>query len=282
MLGVIGGSGLYKLDGLSVEKEHEIETPFGRSSDAIIEGLYQGQRVLFLPRHGRHHEFLPHEVNYRANIFALKKLGARRIFSVSAAGSLREEIKPGDLALAAQYYDHTKGWRVYSFFGGGVSGHVSTAYPACPALSKDIEEAAKRLGQPLHTGKTYACVEGPRLGTRAESFFLRDAAKCDLVGMTNVPEVFLAREAQLAYCTVCLVTDYDCWMDDPAQHVSVEKFFEVYGGAVEKAKTVLAELLKKPFTDTPDDIRASLKTSILTPDSAISPEQKEWLDVLRA
>lgn len=282
MLGVIGGSGLYKLDGLSIEKEHEIETPFGRPSDTIIEGLYQGQRVLFLPRHGRHHEFLPHEVNYRANIFALKKLGARRVFGVSAAGSLREEIKPGDLALAGQYYDHTKGWRVYSFFGGGVAGHVSTASPACPALSADIESAAKRLDQPLHTGKTYACVEGPRLGTRAESFFLRDAVKADLVGMTNVPEAFLAREAQMAYCTICVVTDYDCWMDDPAQHVSVEKFFEVYGAAVEKAKAVLAELLKAPLTDTPDSIRSALKMAVLTLDSALNAEQREWLDVLRA
>ena len=282
MLSVIGGSGLYKLDGLSVEKEHEIETPFGRPSDAIIEGLYQGQRVLFLPRHGRHHEFLPHEVNYRANIFALKKLGARRIFGVSAAGSLREEIKPGDLALAAQYYDHTKGWRVYSFFGSGIAGHVSTAHPACPALSANIEAAAKRLGQILHTGKTYACVEGPRLGTRAESFFLRDAAKADLVGMTNVPEAFLAREAQMAYCTVCVITDYDCWMDDPAQHVSVEKFLEVYGAGVEKSKALLGALLKMPFTDTPDDIRNALKTAVLTPDSNLNAEQREWLDVLRS
>ena len=156
------------------------------------------------------------------------------------------------------------------------------AHPACPALSKDIEAAAKRINQHLHVNKTYACVEGPRLGTRAESFFLRDAVKADLVGMTNVPEVFLAREAQMAYATLCLVTDYDCWMDDPAQHVSVEKFFEVYGGALENAKAVLAELLKTPFTDTPVDIRESLRTSILTPDNAITPEQKEWLDVLRA
>ncbi len=282
MLSVIGGSGLYKLDGLIVEKEHDIETPFGKPSDIIIEGLYAGQRVLFLPRHGRNHDLLPHEVNYRANIFALKKLGARYVYSVSAAGSLREEIKPGDLALAAQYYDHTKGWRVYSFFGGGVAGHVSTAYPACPSLSADIEAAAKRISQPLHTGKTYACVEGPRLGTRAESFFLRDAVRADLVGMTNVPEAFLAREAQMAYCTVCVITDYDCWMDDPAQHVSVEKFLEVYGGAVEKAKALLGELLKAPFTDTPENIRSSLKTSILTPDKNMHAEQREWLDVLRS
>ena len=126
----------------------------------------------------------------------------------------------------------------------------------------------QRINQNIHTNKSYACVEGPRLGTRTESFFLRDQAKCDLVGMTNVPEVFLAREAQMAYCTVCLVTDYDCWMEDPAQHVSVEKFFEVYGGALEQAKNVLAELLKASFTDTPEDIRNSLQMSILTPDDA--------------
>lgn len=282
MLGVIGGSGLYALDGLEVEKEHDVETPFGKPSAPIIQGQYQGQSILFLSRHGPGHKYLPHEVNYRANIFALKKLGARRIFGVSAAGSLREELKPGDLALASQYFDHTRGERDYTFFGNGITGHVSMAYPACPALSADIEAAAKRINQHLHTGKTYACVEGPRLGTQAESFFLRDAVKADLVGMTNVPEVFLAREAQMAYATVCLVTDYDCWMDDPAQHVSVEKFFEVYGGALEKAKAVLAELVKTPFTDTPDDIHHALKTSILTPDDAIGPEQKEWLDVLRS
>lgn len=282
MLGVIGGSGLYALEGLEVEKEHDIETPFGKPSAPIVQGQYQGQSILFLSRHGPGHKYLPHEVNYRANIFALKKLGARRVFGVSAAGSLREELKPGDLALASQYFDHTRGKRDYTFFGKGIAGHVSMAYPACPALSADIEAAAKRINQSLHSGKTYACVEGPRLGTRAESFFLRDAARADLVGMTNVPEVFLAREAQMAYATLCLVTDYDCWMDDPSMHVSVDKFFEVYGGALEKAKSVLAELLKAPFTDTPEDIRTSLKTSILTPDNAISAAQKEWLDVLRA
>jgi len=281
MLGVIGGSGLYRLDGLAIEKEHELNTPFGKPSAAIIEGMYEGQKLLFLPRHGRNHEFLPHEVNYRANIFALKKLGARRIFSVSAAGSLREEIRPGDLALVSQYFDHTRGKREYSFFGNGIAGHVSTANPACPSLSGDIETAAKRLKQPLHTGKIYGCVEGPRLGTRAESFFLRDAAKCDLVGMTNVPEAFLAREAQMAYCTVCVVTDYDCWMDDPAQHVSVEKFFEVYGASVEKAKALLTELLKQQFKETPDDIRSALRNAIMTPDERLSTQQKQWLEILR-
>lgn len=273
---------MYALDGLEVEQEHDIETPFGKPSSVIVQGNYNGQSILFLARHGPGHKYLPHEVNYRANIFALKKLGARRVLGVSAAGSLREELEPGDLALASQYFDHTRGKREYTFFGEGIAAHVSTAYPACPALSADVQAAARRLDQPLHINKTYACVEGPRLGTRAESFFLRDAVKADLVGMTNVPEAFLAREAQMAYCTVCLVTDFDCWMDDPAKHVSVDKFFEVYGGAIEKVKALLSEILKAPFTVTPDDIRGSLKMSVLTPESQIGPEQVEWLDVLRA
>ena len=134
----------------------------------------------------------------------------------------------------------------------------------------------------MHVGKTYGCVEGPRLGTRAESFFLRDAAQCDLVGMTNVPEAFLAREAQLAYCTICLVTDYDCWMDDPAQHVSVDAFMDTYQGAIEKAKRVIAELLQHPLTDTPEDIRQALNGSVLTPDAMLSDDAREWLSVLRA
>ena len=187
MLAIIGGSGLYELNGLEIKEEHEIETPFGKPSDTIMQGSYQGQDVLFLSRHGRGHKFLPHEVNYRANIFALKSLGARKILGISAAGSLREEIKPGDLALASQYFDHTRGKREYTFLGKGIAGHVSMANPACPALSADIQNAANSINQELHTEKAYACVEGPRLGTRAESFFLRDSAKCDLVGMTNVP-----------------------------------------------------------------------------------------------
>jgi 5'-methylthioadenosine phosphorylase len=282
MLAVIGGSGLYELDGLAIEKTHNVQTPFGNPSDSIIEGVLQNERVLFLPRHGRYHHLLPHEVNYRANIFALKRLGARRIFSVSAAGSLREELRPGDMALASQYFDHTRGRRPNSFFGEGVTAHVSTALPACPALSKNIAEAAKRPNLTLHLNKTYGCVEGPRLGTRAESYFLRDSARCDLVGMTNVPEDFLAREAQLAYCTVCVITDYDCWMDDPAQHVSVEMFLATYKAGVDRAKDLLTELVKQPLTDTPDDIRQALKWSVLTPDDRLGSEQREWLRVLRA
>lgn len=281
MLAIIGGSGLYQLDGLAIEAQHKVATPFGTPSSIISEGSYLDQRVLFLARHGDGHQFLPHEVNYRANIFALKSLGARRVLGFSAAGSLRKEIRPGELALTAQYFDHTRGKRHYSFFGSGVSAHVSSAYPTCPALGADVAAAAARINQPLHIDKTYACVEGPRLGTRAESFFLRDSAQSDLVGMTNVPEVFLAREAQLAYCTLCLVTDYDCWMDDPKEHVSVDKFFATYQGTLTKAQAVLAELLKVPFRPTPNQIRRSLAGAVLTAEDTLSNAQRAWLEVLR-
>jgi len=282
VLAIIGGSGLYSLQQLKIEKEHVLDTPFGQPSDKIMEGVLEGEKILFLSRHGKGHKLLPHEVNYRANIFALKKLGASRVLSVSACGSLKKEIKPGDLALVEQYFDHTRGKREYSFFGKGIAAHVSTANPACPELSKDIINAAKKSEILLHTNATYGCVEGPRLGTRAESFFLKDSAKCDVVGMTNIPEVFLAREAQLAYCTLCLATDYDCWMDDPAQHVTVEKFFEVYSQTVEKAKKVILALASSKLSETPEDISNSLKFSIMTADKNVSEEQKQWLEVLRA
>ena len=282
MLGVIGGSGFYNLEGLEITKNHDINTAFGKPSAPIAQGTYKGKDVLFLPRHGKNHEFLPSEVNYRANIFALKKLGARRIFAASAVGSLREDIKPGELAITSQYFDHTKGKREYSFFGNGLVAHISTAYPTCASLSEDIINAANKIGQNIHINKTYGCIEGPRLGTRAESFFLRDSAGCDLVGMTNVPEAFLAREAQMAYCCIALVTDYDCWMDDPNEHVNIEKFMEIYGGAVKKAKIILATLLENEFTKTPDDIRKCLHVSMLTAEDKIPDEHKEWLEVLRA
>ena len=281
MLAIIGGSGLYELDGLRIEHEHRMTTPFGVPSSTIVQGTYHDQDVLFLARHGANHALLPSEVNYRANIFALKQLGARRVVGISASGSLRQELKPGDLALVAQYFDHTRGQRAYSFFGQGVVAHVSTAYPACPSLSADIAQAAERCGQPIHQGKTYGCVEGPRLGTRAESFFLRDAARCDLVGMTNVPEAFLAREAQLAYCAICLVTDYDCWMEDPAQHVSVDAFLATYQGASAKARQLVGELLQRPFSETPADVRQALAGAVLTPDDALTATQRGWLEVLR-
>ena len=281
-LAIIGGTGLYQLDSLEDIQEHVVKTPFGEPSAPIIEGNITGQHVLFLPRHGRAHELLPHEVNYRANIWALKKLGARSILSISATGSLREDYKPGDLALVSQYFDHTRGKRVYSFFGDGITGHIMAAKPSCPSLTADVEAVGKELDINFHADATYACVEGPRLGTRAESFFLKDAAKADLVGMTNVPEVFLAREAQMGYLTLGIVTDYDCWMEDEGKHVAIEEIFEIYGQTIGKVKNIIEALAGKGVTVPPEWIQNTLEHSILTPDDKLSPQQKEWLDVLRA
>ncbi|MGH1456802.1 MAG: MTAP family purine nucleoside phosphorylase [Alphaproteobacteria bacterium] len=281
MLAIIGGSGLYALDELEVIAEHDIDTPFGKPSAPVVEGKAFGRSVLFLPRHGRNHEFLPSEVNFCANIYALKALGATTVLSISASGSLQEEISPGDLALASQYFDHTRGFRKNSFFGGGVTAHISTAEPTCPVLAADVLKAGEALGIPLHSDKTYACVEGPRLGTKAESFFLRGAAGCDIVGMTNVPEAFLAREAQMGYVTLAIATDYDCWNEDPDEHVNVEAVFAVYFENIGKIKQLILKLLENGISETPEKIRTALNGAVMTPDERLTPEQKVWLGVLR-
>ncbi len=282
MLAIIGGSGLYALEELEIIKEHDIDTPFGKPSAPIVEGKAFGKTALFLPRHGRNHEFLPSEVNFRANIYALKQLGATTVLSVSASGSLKEEIAPGDLALASQYFDHTRGFRKNSFFGEGVTAHISTAEPTCPVLADDVLKAADDIGVKLHANKTYACVEGPRLGTKAESFFLRGAAGCDIVGMTNVPEAFLAREAQMGYVTLAIATDYDCWNEDPDAHVNVEAVFAVYFENIGKIKQIILKLMENGTSATPEKIRTALNGAVMTPDERLTDAQKKWISVLRA
>ena len=281
MLAIIGGTGLYELPGLAIEERLSGSTPFGEPSGELLRGQLHGQPLLFLARHGAGHRLLPHEVNYRANIFALKRAGATQLLGFSAVGSLALEVKPGELAMPEQYFDWTRGLRERSFFGGGVAAHVSTAEPVSAALVDAVQAAAVRAGVALHRGLTYACIEGPRLGTQAESHFLRQAG-CHLVGMTNVPEVFLAREAQLAYATVGLVTDYDCWLDDPAQHVSVASIYVLYGQTLATARRVLDALLQAPLPTPEPEIRQALSTALITPDAALTPAQREWLAVLRA
>ena len=192
MIGIIGGTGLYGMKAIAEVAVRSVATPFGSPSAPVRIGLLGGKRVAFLSRHGEHHEFIPSEINFRANIWALKSLGVRTVIGVSAVGSLRAELQPGDLALPSQYIDATRGLRAASFFGGGMVAHVSTAEPTCRATADCIARVARGFGWTLHTERTYACVEGPRLGTRAESLMLRGVG-ADLVGMTNVPEVFLAR-----------------------------------------------------------------------------------------
>jgi 5'-methylthioadenosine phosphorylase len=280
MLAIIGGTGLYDLPGLNITQRISDKTPFGQPSGDVLRGTFRDKEVLFLARHGSGHRWLPHEVNYRANVFALKQAGATMLLGVSAVGSLALEIKPGDLAMPAQYFDWTRGLREPTFFGGGVAAHVSTAKPVSAALVDSVVAAAERAGQKVHRGLTYACVEGPRLGTQAESHFLR-LAGCHLVGMTNVPEVFLAREAQMAYATIGLVTDYDCWLEDPTQHVSVSGIFELYGQTLRKAALVLDALLEGPLPVPEPDIRTALAMSMLTADATLDPDQLAWLNVLR-
>jgi 5'-methylthioadenosine phosphorylase len=211
-VGVIGGSGLYEIEGLTDVEEIELFTPFGGPSDAIISGMLGDVRMLFIPRHGRGHVFTPSEVPYRANIWALKHLGADWCISVSAVGSLKMEIVPGHIVIVDQFIDRTKG-RPSTFFGEGIVGHVAFGDPVSPVLADVLAGAAKEAGATTHVGGTYVCMEGPAFSTRAESELYRSWG-ASVVGMTNIPEAKLAREAEIAYATVALATDYDCWHPD--------------------------------------------------------------------
>jgi 5'-methylthioadenosine phosphorylase len=278
MLAIIGGTGLYHLEGLRKSEQIVVDTPFGECSAPVTKAYFVDKEILFLPRHGYKHNLLPHEINYRANIFALKKLGAKQVISVSAAGSLREDIHPGEFVVPCQYFDFIKGNREKTFFGEGLVAHVSTAQPVCSDLTEWINTSNLDLDLKMHMNKTYACVDGPRLGTKAESFFLRNSG-CDIVGMTNVPEVFLAREAQICYTTIALVTDYDCWKQDSSQHVSVDNVISCYQKSLETAKKLLSHLLSRSLPTINEGYRRSLDTSILSDNTLES--KRELLSVLR-
>jgi 5'-methylthioadenosine phosphorylase len=280
MLAIIGGTGLQNLDELSDIKEHEVNTPFGPPSAPIVEATYGGARIAFLPRHGRGHTLLPSEINYRANIYALKSVGVTHVIGVSAVGSLRPEFKPGDIAFPSQYIDFTKGRRNGSFFGEGVVVHISTAEPICPALMDSVHLiAAKEVSERgVHKGMTYGCVEGPRLGTRAESYFLRNAG-CGLVGMTNIPEAFLAREAQICYASLCVVTDYDSWLDDPTQHVTAEMVLELYGKSLGDVKNVLRHVAVQERNNSCPLCR-SLPSALVTPLEDVGAEKRQMMQML--
>ncbi|MGH9863677.1 MAG: S-methyl-5'-thioadenosine phosphorylase [Candidatus Acidiferrales bacterium] len=208
-LGIIGGSGLYAMAGLTKTREVKISTPFGQPSEAYLLGTLAGTRVAFLARHGRGHRILPSELNFRANVYGFKKLGVERLISVSAVGSLKEELKPTDFAIPDQFFDRTRG-RLSTFFGGGLVAHVSFSDPVCPVLGAVLAEACRRAGVTVHRGGTYVCMEGPQFSTKAESHTYRKLG-FDIIGMTNLQEAKLAREAEICYATVAMVTDYDCW-----------------------------------------------------------------------
>jgi 5'-methylthioadenosine phosphorylase len=247
-MAVIGGSGLYDLEGLTDKKEVNVDTPFGKPSDAIITGTIAGVKVGFLARHGRGHKFLPGELPQRANIYALKKLGAKTVIAVSAVGSLKEEYRPKDFVFPDQLVDNSKG-RVSTFFGDGVVAHVQFAYPFCNCLSKILYKESEKLGIPSHRGGTLVCMEGPLFSTKAESHFHRKMGY-SLIGMTASPEAKLAREAQMCYAPVSCVTDYDVWKE--GEEVSSDLVMETISHNVKNAKRLLVsaipEIAKHPKT----------------------------------
>jgi 5'-methylthioadenosine phosphorylase len=235
-IGIIGGSGLYNMEGLSGVREVRVRTPFGEPSDALIVGTLDGVRVAFLSRHGRGHRIAPTDINYRANIYALKTLGVARVISVSAVGSMKETLKPGHVVLPDQFIDHTKR-RAGTFFEKGIVAHVAFADPICGALSQALRKAANGAGATVHHGGTYLCIEGPQFSSRGESLLYRQWG-VDVIGMTNMPEAKLAREAELCYATMALVTDYDCWHASE-ESVTVEMILATLHNNVAQAKRVL-------------------------------------------
>ena len=274
-IGVIGGSGLYQMDGLEDIERVEVETPYGAPSDSYVTGRLHGKRMVFLPRHGVGHKLLPTELNYRANIWGFKKLGCSRLLSVSAVGSMREEIPPGDVVLVTQFIDWTR-HRPLTFLGEGVVGHVALADPISVPLHDRLAEVAKALPDiRVHTHGCYICIEGPQFSTRAESKLYRSWG-VDVIGMTNMPEARLAREAEIAYATMALATDYDCWKEDEA-HVETAAVMEILKANVEKAQRLVAKYVEGPLEPLDPVASTALRTALITPLDAISAEARARL-----
>lgn len=278
VIGVIGGSGLYEIEGLRDLQEVEVETPFGKPSDALITGTLDGVKMVFLPRHGRGHRLLPSEVPYRANIHALKQLGVERIISVSAVGSMREEIVPGHIVIPDQFFDRTQGKRASTFFGDGVVGHVQFADPVCGDLSAVLAQAATEVGATVHRGGTYLCIEGPNFSTRAESNIYRGWG-VDIIGMTNLPEARLAREAEICYGTVALATDYDCWYEGH-DDVSVEAVLATIKQNVATARNIIKRAAGLAATSRPCGCGDALQYAIMTDTGQIPGATRKRLALL--
>ena len=277
-IGIIGGSGLYKMDALKDVREVSIDTPFGSPSDALILGTLEGTEVAFLARHGRNHHFLPTELPFRANIHALKQLGVEYIISASAVGSLKAEVKPLDLVIPDQFIDRTKE-RIATFFGEGIVAHVAFGDPICPQLAEILGDAVASLNLPevtLHRGGTYICMEGPAFSTKAESNLYRSWG-ATVIGMTNLTEAKLAREAEIAYATLALVTDYDCWHPDH-DHVTVEMVIENLHHNAINAQKVIQETVRRLAANPPvSAAHSALKYAILTRLDSVPVATKEKL-----
>ena len=274
-IGVIGGSGIYALEGIEFKKEHDVDTPYGKPSDKIIEAEIKGVKVFFLPRHGREHSVLPHEVNYRANIFALKKLGVEYLISVSAVGSLKEELPPKTFVMPDNFIDWTKGSRERTFFGNGIVAHVSTAYPIDEKLRNIIYNSCLENEIDCSNGGSYICIEGPQFSSRAESEIYRGFG-ASIIGMTNVPESYLAKEAGIAYATMAMVTDYDCWKEE---HCAVDEILRVMKENNKNANKVLPTIIEY-LNKNKFEVNKENRVGIMTPMDSLTNEQKEIVEVL--
>jgi len=277
MVAVIGGSGLYEMPGFQIRKEVEVKTPFGKPSDKIVVGRIDGVSIAFLPRHGRGHHLLPGEINYRANIWALKKLGAEFIIASAACGSLREGIKPGDIVIIDQFIDRTKG-RIDTFMGNGIVGHLVFADPVCKCLADVLYKSSKALGIRTHRSGTYVCIEGPSFGTRAESK-LYQGWGADVVGMTNITEAKLAREAEICYASIALCTDYDSWRDS-CESVNIEEVLEVMRKNNENCQKIIkAAALKLPSRRS-CACGEAMKNAVITAPEKIPAQAKKDLKII--
>ena len=277
LFGVIGGSGLYSMPDLEVVDEVEVSTPFGSPSDAYVIGELRGERVVFLPRHGRGHTLLPSELNFRANIYGFKKLGVNRIVSVSAVGSMKEQIAPLHIVAPDQFIDRTR-QRAETFFGDGVVAHVSLADPVCPQLHDVVADAAESCGATVWREGTYLCMEGPAFSTRAESELYRSWG-VSVIGMTNLPEAKLAREAQMCYATCALVTDYDCW-HETEEAVSGDMILENLLKNVQTARSILAAVVEMLPEEQTCGCGQALENALVTDPSDMPPETRQKLDII--
>ncbi len=274
-IGIIGGSGLYEMEGLTQKKEVRLKTPFGVPSDVFILGKLAGRQVAFLARHGRGHRIMPTEINFRANIWGMKKLGVGRIISVSAVGSMKENIRPGDVVLVDQFYDHTRR-RIPTFFGNGIVAHVAFADPVCAELRQVLVKAGHHSNANIHEGGVYLCIEGPQFSARGESLIYRQWG-VDVIGMTNVTEAKLAREAEICYATLALVTDYDCWQHE-METVTVEAVLEILHRNVELSQRIIRDALPRIPGTRKCPCESALRNAIITPPEFISQRNRKNLE----
>lgn len=275
-IGIIGGSGLYQMDALHDRREVTVTTPWGAPSDAYVLGRLAGREVAFLARHGRGHRIMPSSLNFRANIYGLKKLGVEYVLSFSAVGSLREDLEPIHFVLPDQFFDRTRG-RVSTFFDDGLVAHIAFSHPICSTLADIVERACRRTGVTVHRGGTYCCMEGPAFSTLAESELYRSWGM-DVIGMTNLQEAKLAREAEMSYCTVAMVTDYDCWHPDH-DSVTVDTVIEYLTRNAANAQKVAIETVRS-IPDSPSPYASALKNAIITDRALISERVREKYSLL--